>query len=144
MCFAHSRAERGRLRQIASSRECVSPAHSAFIVTGNSIRISCYNKITLAQRERNARVIYKNNVINTLSLSILNLLVLYNIYACCKIVLWYYLQHYFLSRSKTLARYLIALRCSQFSWFFFIRHFQLFPRLEGKFIRAELSSFNMS
>ena len=44
MCFAHSRAERGRLRQIASSRECISPAHSAFIVTGNSIRISCYNK----------------------------------------------------------------------------------------------------
>jgi len=44
MCFAHSRAERGRLRQIASSRECASPAHSAFIVTGNSIRISCYNK----------------------------------------------------------------------------------------------------
>lgn len=44
MCFAHSRAERGRLRQTTSSRECASSARSAFCVIGNSIGISYYIK----------------------------------------------------------------------------------------------------
>ena len=44
MCKAHSRAERGRLRQTTSSRECASSARSAFCVIGNSIGISYYIK----------------------------------------------------------------------------------------------------
>ena len=44
MCKAHSRAERGRLRQTTSLRECASSARSAFFVIGNSIEISYYKK----------------------------------------------------------------------------------------------------
>ena len=44
MCKAHSRAERGRLRQTTSLRECASSARSAFFVIGNSIGFSYYKK----------------------------------------------------------------------------------------------------
>ena len=50
MCFAHSRAKRGRLRQTTSSRECASSARSAFYVIGNSIGISYYIKNRYSQK----------------------------------------------------------------------------------------------
>ena len=51
MCKAHSRAERGRLRQTTSSRECASSARSAFCVIGNSIGISYYIKKSLNEQK---------------------------------------------------------------------------------------------